>query len=146
MNEASGNMMMLESGTDETVFLRDINTGLSNKQKTLPAKYFYDLEGSKLFDAIYVLPEYYPTRTEISIMQNYAPEMAERISGVMLVIESGSGSSLKTPILLNALHSVVRYVPLDISAEHFQQAAEKIRLQFPPIPVEPVLQAISQHD
>lgn len=120
------------------VFRREVKAGLKNKQKTLPSKYLYDKRGSELFDAICEAKDYYPTRTEIGIMKRNAPEMANAIGRGAVVIEYGSGSSLKTPLLLEALEAPAAYVPVDISREHLVEAAERISDRFDDLPVMPV--------
>jgi L-histidine Nalpha-methyltransferase len=95
----------------------DVVRGLSQPQKTLPCRYFYDDRGSELFEQITDLPEYYPTRTEQSILERYAPEIA-RMTGASELIELGSGSSRKTHLLLEAYTQIDRnlhYCPIDIS-------------------------------
>ena len=103
-------------------FLDDVLEGFSQPQKRLPAKYFYDERGSELFEAICELPEYYPTRTEISLMRAHAADIAAVIGSKALLIEYGSGSSTKTPILLDALQPAC-YVPIDISREQLIQSS-----------------------
>jgi dimethylhistidine N-methyltransferase len=118
--------------------LSEVVAGLRSKPKTLPCKYFYDAEGSRLFDRICELEEYYPTRTEIGILRERASEIAGAVGARALVIELGSGSSTKTHGLLQALRHPAGYVPVDISREHLSQAAERIASQFPQLPVWPV--------
>ncbi len=89
-------------------FLSDVLRGLSQPQKQLPSKYFYDEEGSRLFDEICELDEYYPTRTEMKIMQDNLAEIVRYVGPEALLIEYGSGSSLKTRILLETPRSVSR--------------------------------------
>ncbi|HEY0337294.1 MAG TPA: L-histidine N(alpha)-methyltransferase, partial [Burkholderiales bacterium] len=74
-------------------FLKDVIAGLSTRRKTLPPKYFYDARGSELFEAICELPEYYPTRTELGILNAAAPDMAVRIGPRTAILEYGSGSA-----------------------------------------------------
>ena len=124
-----------ESVNDE---LAEITAGLSQPQKTISPKYFYDKRGSKLFDQICNLPEYYPTRTEQRIMQAYAGEMAELVGPQASLIEFGSGSSVKIRILLKELVALAAYVPVDISRDHLVAAADKIAADFPDIEVLPV--------
>ena len=119
-------------------FRQDVLDGLSAEQKTLPSKYFYDRRGSQLFDQICELPEYYPTRTEVGIMQQYGREMAERIGAATMLVELGSGSSTKTGNLLKWLPHPTCYVPVDISGEHLYEAADRIAEQFPKLQVAPV--------
>ena len=119
-------------------FLRDALAGLRQPQKTLPCKYFYDAEGSKLFDQICTLPEYYPTRTELSILRAHAGEMAGCLGPETLLVEYGSGSSVKTRRLLDRLARPAAYVPVDISREHLFETALSLRLDYPGLEVLPV--------
>lgn len=119
-------------------FRRDVVAGLRGQRKTLPSKYLYDKRGSELFDAICEAKDYYPTRTEIGIMKRSAPEMARAIGPGAVVIEYGSGSSLKTPLLLEPLEKPAAYVPVDISREHLVEAAERISERFHDLPIMPV--------
>lgn len=112
--------------------------GLSKPQKTLPTAFLYDEAGSELFDAITDLPEYYPTRTELSIMSDSLPEMAEAIGPEALVIEYGSGTGLKTRRLLSALQEPVGYVPVEISREFLMTSAAKLQAEFEGLEVLPV--------
>src|SRR5215470_11131228 len=96
-------------------FARDVVAGLTARRKTLPAKYFYDDQGSALFEAITALPEYYPTRTELGILEARAGEIARLMPRDAALIELGSGSTVKARILLRAAR-VAAYVPVDISA------------------------------
>ncbi len=116
----------------------EVIAGLRADRKTLPCKYFYDAEGSRLFDQICELDEYYPTRTEVGILNQRAPEIASAIGEKALVIELGSGSSSKTHGLLDALSRPAGYVPVDISREHLTEAAERIANRFPDLAVWPV--------
>ena len=119
--------------------LREIVEGLSQVQKTISPKYFYDERGSQLFDKITELPEYYLTDAELEIMQSNIDEMAALIGKSASLIEFGSGSSLKTRILLENLDDLAAYVPVDISEEHLFSSARKIRAEFPGIDVRPVV-------
>jgi dimethylhistidine N-methyltransferase len=116
----------------------EVVEGLSASPKTLPCKYFYDEQGSHLFDRICELDEYYVTRTEIGILERVAPEIANRLGPDALILELGSGSSTKTHILLDALERPAGYVPIDISKEHLRAAAARVRGEFPHVPVHPV--------
>jgi dimethylhistidine N-methyltransferase len=116
----------------------EVVAGLSAERKTLPCKYFYDAVGSQLFDQICELEEYYPTRTEIGILEEREAEIGAVLGEDVLVIELGSGSSTKTEILLRALPRPAGYVPVDISREHLTEAAERIAHRFPGLPVWPV--------
>ena len=113
--------------------------GLKQPQKSISPKYFYDETGSALFDEITELPEYYLTRTELDIMHAHIDEMAERVGPQASLIEFGSGSSLKTRMLLAHLNDLAVYVPVDISEEHLLASQHSIREAFPHIDVLPVV-------
>ena len=113
-------------------FLDDVVAGLSARQKSLPPKYFYDERGSQLFDAICGLPEYYPTRTELAMLEAFAPEMAERIGPDSAIIEYGSGAGRKTALLLRAVHPAA-YVAIDISGEQLRVAVSGLADMFPAV-------------
>lgn len=119
-------------------FAADVAAGLSQPNKTLPSKYFYDQRGSQLFDQICELPEYYPTRTELGIMQRYAAEMGRQIGAGAMVIEFGSGSSTKTRILLDHLVDPAAYVPVDVSYEHLHETAQALVRAYPGLDILPV--------
>lgn len=119
--------------------MREIVEGLSQSQKTISPKYFYDERGSRLFDQITELPEYYLTDAELEIMRTHVDEMAELIGKTASLIEFGSGSSLKTRILLEGLKDLAAYVPVDISEEHLYASAQKLRAEFPGLDVRPVV-------
>jgi len=116
--------------SEQDVFHKDVIAGLSRQQRCIPPKYFYDRAGSLLFDAICVQPEYYPTRTEIALLKQYAGEIAETAGRDCYLIEPGSGSCEKVRHLLEALRPAA-YVPLDISCEHLDAAAASIAGDFP---------------
>ncbi len=115
----------------------DVLNGLALPQKRLSPKYFYDAHGSHLFDAICELPEYYPTRTEIGILRRHGAAMAEYLGRDALLVELGSGSSLKIRVLLEALRPAV-YMPVDISKDHLLQSAEALAATFPSLQVHAV--------
>jgi L-histidine Nalpha-methyltransferase len=122
-----------------TCFREDVLAGLSRKQKWLPAKYFYDAHGSSLFDRITELDEYYPTRTELAIMQTHSPAMAARCGANCLLVELGAGSLLKVRLLLDQLERPAGFVPVDVSGEHLQAAAKELTADYPDVPVYPVV-------
>ncbi len=119
-------------------FLRDVLIGLRKARKEIPCKYFYDEAGSALFDAICGLDEYYLTRTETDILRAHAGEMAAEVGEDVDLIELGSGSSLKTRLLLERLRSPRAYLPVDISGEHLERSARSLARRFPGLRVEPV--------
>ncbi len=125
-------------------FEDDVLNGHQKVPKQLPCKYFYDERGSKLFDRICELEEYYPTRTEIGIMERYASAMAESIGDGAVVVEYGSGSSQKTRLLLEHLEEPAGYVPVDISREHLLRSAGALSADHPGLPVHPVCADFTQ--
>ncbi len=112
--------------------------GLRTPQKQVPSKFLYDERGSELFDQICELEEYYPTRTEIGIMQENVDEMVQAIGPQARLLELGSGSSTKTRILLDHLDDLGVYVPVDISRSHLMAAAESLAEAYPDVPVQPL--------
>jgi dimethylhistidine N-methyltransferase len=119
-------------------FADDVVAGLSQPQKTLSPKYFYDAEGSRLFEAICATPEYYPTRTEIGLLREAAGEIASFIPPGAALVEFGSGASVKTRILLDAAPQLAAYAPIDISPDALQAAAEAIGADYPHLLVAPL--------
>ena len=128
---------------DSSEFAAAVRAGLSAPQKVIPARFFYDRHGSELFEAITELPEYYPTRTEIGILTAHAPDIAAAVGSGRAVIEFGSGSSAKTPLLLRAV-APAAYVPVDISAEFLQASAAALARDFPDLAVLPVAADFTQ--
>jgi dimethylhistidine N-methyltransferase len=119
-------------------FLRDVIQGLRRPQKEIPCKYFYDALGSALFDEICELDEYYLTRTELAILKAHAAEMAAVIGADCELIEFGSGSSLKTRLLLQQLAAPRAYLPVDIAHDALRQSAAVLTAHFPGLCVLPV--------
>lgn len=120
-------------------FLTDVVEGLSAPRKRLSPKYFYDRAGSRLFDRIAELPEYYPTRTELAIMRQSAREMAARCGPRCLLAELGAGSLVKVRLLLDQLDRPAAYVPVDVSGEHLRAAAKQLAAEYPTLDVRPVV-------
>jgi L-histidine Nalpha-methyltransferase len=117
----------------------DVLEGLHSIPKHLPAKYFYDAAGSRLFERITDLPEYYPTRSEIRILRRHAADIANMIPSGAALVEFGSGSSKKARILLKAAApKLSAYVPVDICGEMIEQEAAELRPDFPQLKVLPV--------
>ncbi|MDZ7359877.1 MAG: L-histidine N(alpha)-methyltransferase [candidate division KSB1 bacterium] len=115
-------------------FAKDVLAGLSAKPKTLPPMYFYDAAGSKLFEKICALPEYYLTRTERAILERHAPEIVARANGEMALVELGSGSSTKTRLLIEALiarQNTLHYFPIDISPTILAHSAKQLLHHYP---------------
>lgn len=126
-----------ESGS-QRAFLEDVIAGLRGSPKQLPCKYFYDERGSILFDRICRLDEYYLTRTELELMERFAPEMGARLGPGVMLVEYGSGSSVKTRYLLDGLARPAAYVPVDISGEHLRKTALELEHDYPEIEVKPI--------
>lgn len=119
-------------------FEGDALAGLMAAPKTLPSKYLYDTRGSELFEAICEQPEYYPTRTELSILQDQRAAIADAVGPRALVVEYGSGSGVKTQRLLDALQEPVAYVPVEISHSALNASVADLAAQFPEIEMLPV--------
>lgn len=113
--------------------------GLTKSYKSLPCKYLYDEKGSLLFDRISELDEYYPTRTELKIMEDNLDEILRSIPQKSLLVEMGSGSSLKTRMLLENHPELAGYVPVDISEEVLMDTTDQLRGRYPHIPIIPVV-------
>lgn len=113
--------------------------GLSQTRKSLPCRFLYDARGSALFEQITHLADYYPTRAEAAILRTYAGEIAEGVAGGSLLIELGSGSSRKTEILLAALPRLRAYVPIDVSPDALDNAADRLQVRFPALDVRPIV-------
>jgi dimethylhistidine N-methyltransferase len=118
-------------------FRHDVLAGLAAPIRAVPARWLYDRRGSELFEAITELPEYYPTRTETALLARHSGEVARRAGGGRAVVEFGSGSSAKTPLLLAAA-APSAYVPIDISGDFLRDSAASLQAQFPDLPVHPV--------
>ena len=125
-----------DDGVDRA-FRGDVLAGLSQPQKAIPARWLYDDAGSQLFEDITRLPEYYPTRAETQILSERGAEFAEAIGPGRAVVEFGSGSSVKTPLLLECIDPAA-YVPLDISGDFLRASAADLSAKFPGLPVYPV--------
>jgi len=120
-------------------FRADVLAGLSRPKKRLPSKYFYDAVGSRLFDRITGLPEYYPTRTELGILGEHAADMAARCGPRCLLVELGAGSATKVRLLLDRLDRPAGYVPVDVSGAHLRAAADELAGDYPGLDVVPVV-------
>jgi len=112
----------------------EVLDGLSRRPKQIAPKYFYDQRGSQLFDAITELPEYYPTRTELEILETNGQQIAEFLGSDSMLLELGSGSSRKIRVLLDALRPAA-YVPLDISRDHLLDSARALARDYPELQV-----------
>jgi dimethylhistidine N-methyltransferase len=141
MKQAAAKVRALakKSQADFDPFATDAVKGLSAKPKFMLAKHFYDAEGSRLFERIMRLPEYYPTRSEMQVLREKAREIAAAIPQGAALIEFGSGSTAKIRILLESAPKLAAYVPVDISAEYLEEEAAALRRDFPKLAVLPVV-------
>ena len=119
-------------------FARAVLSGLGQKQKHIPTKFHYDARGSELFEDITRLDEYYPTRTEISLLKAHGCEIAELAGEGCAVVEFGSGSSRKTHILLEQMELAAAYVPIDIDEGALNEAKLRLEKQFPSLQIHPL--------
>ena len=129
---------MVRYEKDYDLMLREVIDGLDKRQKELPCKYFYDEKGSQLFDQICQLDEYYPTRTELSIMQDNIEQISDVLGDDVMLIEYGSGSSEKIKIILDNIKGIKAYLPVDISMEHLVRSSAQIAAQYKDLEVIPV--------
>lgn len=123
---------------EENSFLQDVIAGLSSTPKWMAAKHFYDTEGSRLFEKIMQLPEYYPTRSEMQTLRENAAAIAALIPEGAALVEFGAGSNVKIRLLLEAAPQIAAYVPVDISAEYLEEEAKALRRDFPRLKVLPL--------
>jgi dimethylhistidine N-methyltransferase len=119
-------------------FRDEVLLGLLKERKSIPPRFFYDRKGSELFEQICKQPEYYPTRTEIEILENNLAEIVDCLGNQATLIELGSGASVKTRRLLKELADPCAYVPIDISKEFLLQSSQEIAREFKGLPVLPV--------
>jgi len=125
----------LRSLTDPA-FRADVLAGLERRPRAIPARWFYDRRGSELFEAITDLPEYYPTRTETAILETICPTLHDLVGTGRAVVEFGSGSSTKTPVVLRCVEPSA-YVPIDISGDFLRESSRALAAQFPDLTVLP---------
>ncbi|MGB3627063.1 MAG: L-histidine N(alpha)-methyltransferase [Henriciella sp.] len=125
-------------GFSDDPFRKDVLAGLSKPQKSLPSRWLYDARGSQLFDEITELPEYYPTRTELKILDANAADMANAVGTNAVIVEYGAGSLVKVRILLDALENAHAFVPVDISASHLKAAADELETDYPELLIQPI--------
>lgn len=123
----------------EADFLNAVRAGLAGQPKEIPCRFLYDRRGSRLFDRICDLPEYYPTRTEMALLAEVAPDLAADVGPEAEIIEFGAGSTTKVRLLLDALEAPRAFLPIDISAGHLQDAAARLDEDYPSLDVTPVV-------
>ena len=118
-------------------FLQDVNLGLGKKNKKLSSKWFYDFHGSKIFEQITRLKEYYPTRTERKILKDNKIEIANKIGKGAVLIEPGAGDIKKIEIFLSSLDKPKKYIPLDISEDYIIKISQSFKKKFPKVAITP---------
>jgi L-histidine Nalpha-methyltransferase len=130
----------LETPTEaQSAFARDVIAGLTTPRKHIAPKYFYDEAGCALFERITQLPEYYPTRTELQILESHATDIGRLFAPGAALIEFGTGKSTKARILLTALATIAAYVPVDIAEDFLLREAAEVQRDFPNLKVLPVV-------
>lgn len=129
---------MLPHSQEIQKFAADVVAGLGQKQKSIPCRYFYDAAGGRLFERITSLPEYYPTRTEIAILEANAGRIGELAPHETVLVELGSGSSTKTDIVIAACPVIRCYVPIDLDETMLGAARQRLERTFPALMVLPV--------
>lgn len=141
------NPFHLETGDAEgpaSSFAADVRAMLASRPRRISPKWFYDERGSRLFDAICELPEYYPTRTELAILTRHAAEIAAHMGERAEIVEFGAGSLRKVRLLLDAMREPARYLPIDISGEHLARCAAELQRDYPGLDVQPVVADYTQ--
>lgn len=128
----------------QRAFAAELCQGLRAEPPAVSPKWFYDEAGSRLFDRICALSEYYPTRTELALLQAHAPEMAERLGPQVQLVEFGAGASVKVQVLLQALQRPAAYLPVDISGDYLLQVLPGLQARWPGLAVQPVVADFTQ--
>ncbi|WP_200960217.1 L-histidine N(alpha)-methyltransferase [Pelomonas sp. Root1217] len=128
------------ASADNEQFAADLHAALARTPKAISPKYFYDETGSKLFEQICDLPEYYPTRTELSLLQTHAHDMAAQMGGQVQLVEYGAGALRKVRLLLDAMpRDSVQFVPVDISGPHLLAACDGLAGDYPGLAIQPLV-------
>jgi dimethylhistidine N-methyltransferase len=143
----SRNPLHLEAGDAKShgsLFASDVHAMLATRPRVVSPKWFYDERGSRLFDAICELPEYYPTRTELAILTQHAGEIASHMGERAEIVEFGAGSLRKVRLLLDAMRQPARYLPIDISGEHLARCAVELQRDYAGLDVQPVVADYTQ--
>jgi dimethylhistidine N-methyltransferase len=128
---------LLATPEADLAFHAEVLAGLAEPIPAVPARWLYDRRGSELFDEITRLPSYYPTRTETALLERVMPEIDALAADNCAIVELGSGSSTKTPLLLRGVHPQA-YVPVDISGDYLRESAARVAQEFPDVEVYPV--------
>ncbi len=127
-----------EAGLRPEVFRRDVLAGLAQRNKSVPCKYLYDEEGARLFERICELEEYYPTRTELGILRRHIGEIARELGPRANLVDLGSGSGVKTRLLLEHLEDPASYVPVDVARAQLLECSARLAEEYRGLLVEPV--------
>ena len=128
----------------ESALFRDVIEGLSREQKQLPSKYFYDSVGSRYFDEICDLEEYYPYRTELGMLPAIAKDLSHMLQEPCDIVEFGAGSLVKIRLLLKDMPQVRRFLPIDIAGDHLRSAADELQSEYPRLDIQPLEADFSQ--
>ena len=134
----AGDSQPAEDGALDSAFAHDMLRALESRPRSVSPKYFYDAQGSQLFDRICELPEYYPTRTELRILTANARDIGAYMGARAEIVEFGAGSLRKIRLLLGAMDRPARYLPIDISGEHLAQSAAGLQQDYPGLDVQPL--------
>jgi dimethylhistidine N-methyltransferase len=129
---------LIDLSPSVTDFRASVWAGLAQTHKTIPAKFFYDREGSRLFEEICDTPEYYPTRTEKKLLADIMPEIAELVGPGRAILEFGSGAGVKIRTLLNRLDTPAAYIPVEISRARLLEVTAELAADYPAIQIAPV--------
>jgi len=144
-NRAARDETSAKLSPGQQTFLRDVLTGLAASPKAIPSKYFYDEEGSRLFDRICELDAYYPTRTELAILRESAPEIVGLFGEGAVLVEPGAGALTKVRTLLDFADGKLKaYVPLDISGDHLIEASDRLAADYPDVKIIPIVADFSR--
>ena len=144
MSTLPSEILLYDLSADTLDMRSDMLAGLARSPKRLPSKYLYDARGSQLFEHICELPEYYLTRAELALMETHVAQMAAALGPQVLLVEYGSGSGLKTELLLERLADAVAYVPVEISRSALTASVERLNGRFPHIEMLPVCADFTQ--
>ena len=133
-----------DAAREEDDFSDALLAGLKATPKSIPCKYFYDAQGSLLFEKICALPEYYPTRTELTLLNSHADEMARLAGPEAEIVEFGAGASEKVKPLLDAIENPHAYLPVDISGDYLTGIAARLQSDYPALSIHPVVADFSR--
>ena len=137
--------VLIDLKPDRDDFGQEVRDGLATNQRTVPCKFIYDERGSELFEKICEQPEYYPTRTELKIMEESIDSMVEAIGPRARVIECGPGSGIKTKMLLDHLEDPAAYIPIEISKSALRGCFQELTREFPELEIVPVCADYTDH-